>query len=101
MVLIAVLNQRAEVTSPVDVMYLALILALLAIALMVFVSASQRKLIVRPLRVLTQIRCPSCNFREIRPFREGDFVHAVSGTCRRCGHEVIIVGIYTEEKVEE
>lgn len=100
MVLPALLS-RFGVFAPVDVVYLALVLILLAVALWVFVFASQRRLAVRSLRVLTQIECPSCNFKEIRAFKEGDFVHAPGGPCRRCGKETIIVGIYTEEKVEE
>lgn len=90
-----------EIINPTDVIYLALILIILVAALMIFVSASQKRLTMRPLRVLTQVECPSCKFKEVRAFKEGDVVHAAGGPCRRCGQETLIVGIYTEEKIEE
>lgn len=97
----APLSWHVGILAPIDVVYLALVLILLAVALWLFVSASQRRLAVRSLRVLTQVECSSCNFKEVRAFKEGDIVHASGGPCRRCGKETMIVGIYTEERVEE
>lgn len=48
-------------------------------------------------RVLTTVVCEKCNFKLLRPFSSGDYVHKEAGKCQQCDGETVITSIYAEE----
>ncbi|MEM2089201.1 MAG: hypothetical protein QXF52_11145 [Thermoproteota archaeon] len=44
----------------------------------------QRMLKEKKLTVLTVEECSKCNYKAVRPFREGDFVYGYGDECPRC-----------------
>ena len=85
---------------------MAIYLLLIAIAL---TSASwlisrafrtpREKPAIRAFRVLTEIVCQSCGLREVREFKEGDFIFKEVGDCPRCQGKLLITSIFREKEV--
>jgi ssDNA-binding Zn-finger/Zn-ribbon topoisomerase 1 len=50
---------------------------------------------------ITVLKCPSCNSRNTRIFKENDFIFKETDKCPKCGGTMIIVGIYVEERKSE
>lgn len=50
---------------------------------------------------ITVLKCPSCNSRNTRIFKENDFIFKETDKCPKCGGTMVIIGIYVEEKKEE
>ncbi|NHV45711.1 MAG: hypothetical protein HA493_03625 [Candidatus Verstraetearchaeota archaeon] len=44
--------------------------------------------------VITVIACKNCNYREERPFMEGDYVFKELGSCKKCSGTSYIHAIY-------
>nr|KXH74270.1 MAG: hypothetical protein AM325_12955 [Candidatus Thorarchaeota archaeon SMTZ1-45] len=67
-------------------------------------SGRQQKEEKPPPPTVTEIRCSSCDFKEIRDFQKGDYVlKAVEATCPKCQGAMTIEGVYmvredTEDK---
>jgi len=53
--------------------------------------------VLRSFRVLTEISCASCGFKEVREFEEGDYIFKEIGKCPRCGGIRVITRICREE----
>ncbi len=56
-----------------------------------------------PPPTVTEIRCNSCDFKEIRDFQKGDYVlKAVDATCPKCQGSMTIEGVYiVREETED
>jgi hypothetical protein len=58
-------------------------------------SGRQQKEEKPPPPTVTEIRCSSCDFKEIRDFQKGDYVlKAVETTCPKCQSSMTIEGVY-------
>ncbi len=49
------------------------------------------------LKVSTVIKCRKCDFKIIRDFAVGDFVHKELEACKQCGEKLVITSIYMEK----
>ncbi len=61
------------------------------------VRAGREPPVLRSFRVLTEVSCSKCGFREVREFEEGDYIFEEIGECPRCGGKRVITRIYREE----
>ena len=50
----------------------------------------------KPKRTITVIRCLSCDFKERREFRRGDYVGRRVGKCVKCNGDLVVELIYSE-----
>lgn len=78
-----------------------LILVFVAFIVMNFVDSIRkgRRLRIEPPHAQTELVCPSCNLKEVRSYREGDFIGKVSDeNCKSCDHTLSMKGIYAEPK---
>lgn len=58
-------------------------------------AGRQQKEVKPPPPTVTEIRCNSCDFKEIRDFQKGDYVlKAVEATCPKCQGSMTIEGVY-------
>ncbi|MFW9964157.1 MAG: hypothetical protein ACFFCX_11370 [Candidatus Sifarchaeia archaeon] len=76
----------------------------MAMGFALLTSGRQQKEEKPPPPTVTEIRCNSCDFKEIRDFQKGDYVlKAVEATCPKCQSAMTIEGVYmvredTEDK---
>lgn len=69
----------------------------------------QRMLKGKRITVLTVEECSKCNYKSVRPFREGDFVYGYGEECPKCpksteggaGNRMLITAIYLDKGVQE
>ncbi len=69
----------------------------------------QRMIKGRRIVVLTVEECSKCNYKSVRPFREGDFVYGYGEECPRCPrppegsveNRMLITAIYLDRGVQE
>jgi len=69
----------------------------------------QKMLKSKRITVMTVEECLKCNYKNTRPFREGDFVYGYGGECPRCpkdsesgaGDKMIITAIYLDKGAQE
>jgi len=69
----------------------------------------QKMLKSRRITVVTVEECLKCNYKNIRPFREGDFIYGQGEECPRCskaseggiGNKMIITAIYLDRGTQE
>ena len=67
----------------------------LAMGFAMLTSGRQQKEEKPPPPTVTEIRCNSCDFKEIRDFQKGDYIlKAVEATCPKCQSAMTIEGIY-------
>lgn len=67
----------------------------MAIGLSLLTAGRQQKEVKPPPPTVTEIRCDSCDFKEIRDFQKGDFVlRAVEAPCPKCQGSMTIEGVY-------
>jgi len=59
------------------------------------------KLTLKPYHVITTESCQSCDFKNVRDFRKGDYVFQKVGKCPKCGGDLLIVSIYRKEREEK
>jgi hypothetical protein len=72
-------------------------------------TSIQRMIKGRRIVVLTVEECPKCNYKSVRPFREGDFVYGYGEECPRCPkspersaeNRMLITAIYLDKGVQE
>lgn len=61
-----------------------------------------RRMILKNPEIKVQLLCEKCGFKEIRDFKEGDYISKKSGEkCEKCGGDMYIDIIYTITKLEE
>lgn len=60
-----------------------------------------RELIMKPQKVLTELLCQKCGFKNVREFQRGDYILQVSEPCPKCNEKMIIDSIYHEVTEEE
>ncbi|MFQ5951695.1 MAG: hypothetical protein ACE5KH_06395 [Candidatus Geothermarchaeales archaeon] len=78
-----------------------LILVFVAFIVMSFVDSFRkgRRLRMEPPHAQTELGCSSCSLKEVRSYKEGDFIGKVlDESCKSCGHTLSIRGIYAEPK---
>ncbi|MEM3658110.1 MAG: hypothetical protein QXQ66_06800 [Candidatus Hadarchaeum sp.] len=69
----------------------------------------QKMLKSRKITVVTVEECLKCNYKNIRPFREGDFVYGQGGECPKCPKDsedsfenrMLITAIYLDRGTQE
>ncbi|MDW8033853.1 MAG: hypothetical protein RMI79_02720 [Nitrososphaerota archaeon] len=68
----------------------------------------QKMLKSRRMTVVTVEECLKCNYKNIRPFREGDFVYGQGGVCPKCSEDseygknnMLITAIYLDIGAQE
>lgn len=67
----------------------------MAMGFAMLTSGRQQKEVKPPPPTVTEIRCNSCDFKEIRDFKKGDYVlKAVEATCPKCQSAMTIEGVY-------
>lgn len=73
------------------------LILLLAIFMSLADSFRRRaKISTRPPPTKTELICPSCNLREIRDYKVGDYISKKTDEkCRSCKGDLVIQGIYT------
>mgnify|MGYP000226889987 CR=1 FL=1 len=93
-----------EVLKGEETMAIYLLLAAIALTSVSWLisrtlRAPREKPSIRAFRVLTEITCQSCGLREVREFREGDFIFKEVGSCPRCQGKLLITSIFREKEV--
>ncbi|MFQ5951764.1 MAG: hypothetical protein ACE5KH_06755 [Candidatus Geothermarchaeales archaeon] len=76
-----------------------LVLVFVAFILMTFVDSIRkgRRLRIEPPNAQTELVCPSCGLKEVRPYKDGDFIGKnPDDSCKSCGHTLSIKGIYAQ-----
>lgn len=63
-------------------------------------GATQEKLDVKKVEVLTTLECPKCQLKRVREFKRGDYIFKSDEPCTRCDGTMIITRI-TRKKEEE
>ena len=48
-------------------------------------------------KIFTIVKCNKCDFKMIRDFKTGDFVHKSQGKCNQCTGELAITSIYADK----
>jgi hypothetical protein len=67
----------------------------MAMGFALLTSGRQQKEVKPPPATVTEIRCNSCDFKEIRDFQKGDYIlKAVEATCPKCQSAMTIEGVY-------
>lgn len=67
----------------------------MAMGFAMLTSRSKQKEKKPPPPTVTEIRCNSCDFKEIRDFQKGEYVlKPVEATCPKCQSAMTIEGIY-------
>ncbi|MCG2909653.1 MAG: hypothetical protein RXQ80_03900 [Sulfolobaceae archaeon] len=52
-------------------------------------------------QIVTVLKCLKCGYSIERPFREGDFVPKIDGTCPNDGSPLFIWGIYAKSNEQK
>ncbi len=81
-------------------LYLVAIVFVIAVVISLFdMSRRRRRFIVEEPTTLSELSCPSCSLKEVRRYKEGDYVmKKTEEKCRSCDSIMTIVGIYAESK---
>jgi hypothetical protein len=67
----------------------------MAMGFAMLTAGRQQKEVKPPPPTVTEIRCSSCDFKEIRDFQKGDYVlKAVEATCPKCQSTMTIEGVF-------
>ena len=67
----------------------------MAMGFALLTSGRQQKEVKPPPPTVTEIRCNSCDFKEIRDFQKGDYIlKAVEATCPKCQSAMTVEGVY-------
>ncbi len=79
-----------------------LIIILTLIMIFIFIILSDMRRQGRNMRFKTpeiavQLLCKNCGFKEIRKFKEGDYISKHTDKCAKCGGDMIIDLIFIEE----
>ncbi|MFP3197045.1 MAG: hypothetical protein RXQ78_01205 [Sulfolobaceae archaeon] len=51
--------------------------------------------------IVTVLKCLKCGYTTERPFREGDFIPKIEGTCPQDGAPLFIWGIYAKSNQQQ
>jgi hypothetical protein len=74
----------------------------MAMGFAMLTSGRQQKGEKPPPPTVTEIRCNSCDFKEIRDFQKGDYVlKTVEATCPKCQSAMTIEGVYIVREESE
>jgi hypothetical protein len=80
-----------------------LIIGFIGLALSVYMLYQTRRsmlrLTIKEPSVLTSVVCQKCGFKNVRDFREGDYIFKGIEPCPKCNEHMIVTSIYRE--VEE
>ncbi|MFW9787850.1 MAG: hypothetical protein ACFFE1_09255 [Candidatus Thorarchaeota archaeon] len=67
----------------------------MAMGFTLLTAGRQQKEAKPPPPTVTEIRCDSCDFKEIRDFQKGDYVlKPVEASCPKCQSSMTIEGVY-------
>ncbi len=78
-----------------------LVVSTYGFSLLIQTRKTAPQLILKPQKVLTEVLCQKCGFKNIREFQRGDYILQDSETCPKCNEKMIIDSIYREVKKEE
>ncbi len=82
--------------------YLNLFLAILLISTaFTLISTTKRREEEPEPETHTLIICESCGFKEIRSYKEEDYIFKKVGNCPKCNGTLIIKGIFVEKEEEK
>lgn len=89
-------NIALQISSD-DFMILLGLMLLLVFILTIMDSARRRRRFKFELpKIKTELKCLSCGLKEIRDFKQGDYISKLTGEkCKRCGGDLTILSIYT------
>ncbi|MEA2090373.1 MAG: hypothetical protein U9O89_06430 [Thermoproteota archaeon] len=77
-----------------------LIIGFIGLALSIYMlyqtKRSVLRLSIKTPPVLTTIVCQKCGFKNIRDFREGDYIFKGMEPCPKCNEKMVITSIYRE-----
>jgi len=48
---------------------------------------------VIPVKVITELRCRGCDYKEVRDFKRGDYILKKGEKCPKCSGDLYIYGI--------
>jgi hypothetical protein len=83
------------VTGSLSLVWSFIGMFVMAMGFALLTSGRQQKEAKPPPPTVTEIRCNSCDFKEIRDFQKGDYVlKAVEATCPKCQSAMTIEGVY-------
>jgi LPXTG-motif cell wall-anchored protein len=99
------LNGGALAGEQTDILFMALGLAILALATYMLFQTRKRisKLGLEMQPLITTLLCQKCGFRNIRDFQRGDYVFKqTENPCPKCSEKAVVIGsIYREVKEKE
>jgi DNA-directed RNA polymerase subunit RPC12/RpoP len=80
-----------------DFMTLFLVMLFLLLVLTMLDSSRRRRRFRLELpRIKTELKCVNCGLKEVRDFREGDYISKYTGEkCKKCGGNLQIFLIYS------
>ncbi|MFW9792813.1 MAG: hypothetical protein ACFFEE_00805 [Candidatus Thorarchaeota archaeon] len=81
--------------DPLSIVWTFLGMFVMAMGFAMLTSGSRQKEKKPPPPTVTEIRCDSCEFKEIRDFQKGDYIlKNVEATCPKCQSGMTIEGVY-------
>lgn len=83
--------------------FLLILILILIVLSLTFGRMQSTKLTMGEIgKIKTELCCTKCGLREIRDFREGDYISRVTGErCKRCGELLKVDIVYRIEEKEE
>lgn len=89
--------------SPINLMNLILSTSTIVLSLYIVsqLMGRSKSLNSETLRVITVLRCESCDYSSAREFEEGDYVLKEVGACPKCNGPLTIYSIFREVKTRE
>jgi hypothetical protein len=82
-------------SDPLSFVYTLIGMFGLAMGFTLLTSGRKQKEKKPPPPTVTEIRCNTCDFKEIRDFQKGDYVlKSVETTCPKCQSAMTIEGVY-------
>jgi len=85
-----------QISSNDFMILLGLMLILIFILTMMDSTRRRRRFRFELPKIKTELKCVSCGLKEIRDFKQGDYISRLTGEkCKRCGGDLIILAIYT------
>ncbi len=91
----------SDVADAIIFIAIALIVSLMVLYIIMIAFATRRQEKVVPPKLLTEIRCLSGDYEEVREFSEGEYVGKEVGKCPKCGSKLVVAAIFKEKTSQQ
>ncbi len=91
----------SDVADAVILVAIALIVSLMVLYIIMIAFATRKQERIVPPKILTEVRCTSGDYEEIREYSEGEYVGKEVGKCPKCGSKLIVAAIFKEKAAQQ